>query len=77
MRKCFFFYFDVKGFDVGALIISKIFNEQNREKIEHIIEEIRLAFIETLPNIEWMDFETRQQAQIKAKMIIGIVNKLF
>jgi predicted metalloendopeptidase len=73
----FFFYFGVKGFDVGALIISKIFNEKNKEKLEHIVEEIRLAFIETLPNIEWMDFETRQQAKIKAKMIIGIVNKLF
>jgi predicted metalloendopeptidase len=57
-------------------LISKIFNEQNRERIEHIIEEIRLAFIETLPDIKWMDSTTRQQAQMKARMIIGIGNQL-
>ncbi|CAF3701692.1 unnamed protein product [Adineta steineri] len=59
------------GFATGALFISKIFHENNKEKIEYIVEEIRSAFIETLPNIKWMDNETRQQAQIKAKMIIN------
>jgi predicted metalloendopeptidase len=59
------------GFYLGALLVSKIFNEENKEKIEHIVEEIRFAFIETLPNSKWMDFKTRQQAQIKAKMIIS------
>ena len=48
--------------------------EKRKEKIQYIVEEIRLAFVETLPNIEWMDLETRQQAQIKANMIIGILN---
>lgn len=56
---------------LGALLISEIFNEQNRERIEYIVEEIRLAFIETLPNIRWMDWQTKQQAQLKATMIIG------
>ncbi len=55
----------------GALFISNIFNEKSKEKIEHIVEEIRLAFVETLPNIGWMDVETRQRAQMKAKMIIS------
>lgn len=52
-------------------MITEIFNEQNRERIESIVEEIRMAFIETLPNIRWMDSETKQQAQLKARMIIG------
>jgi predicted metalloendopeptidase len=60
-------------FWLGALFISNIFNEKSKEKIEHIVEEIRLAFVETLPNIEWMDVETRQRAQMKAKMIISII----
>ena len=64
--------FDRRKVYLGALFISKIFNEKSKEKIEHIVEEIRLAFVETLPKIQWMDFQTRQQAQMKAKMIIGI-----
>ena len=58
-------------FRLGALFIAKVFNEKSREKIKHILEEIRWAFIEILSNIQWMDLETRSQAQMKAKMIIG------
>ncbi|CAF1385129.1 unnamed protein product [Rotaria sp. Silwood1] len=61
---------DAFGFATGALFISKVFDEKNQEKIKHIVEEIRLTFIETLPYIKWMDLKTRQQAQIKAQMII-------
>ena len=63
------------AFRLGARLIFKIFDEQNREKIEHIVQEIRSAFIEALPRIEWMDLETRRQAQMKARMIIGILQK--
>ncbi|CAF4778324.1 unnamed protein product [Rotaria sp. Silwood1] len=63
---------DAFGFATGALFISKVFDEKNQEKIKHIVEEIRLTFIETLPYIKWMDLKTRKQAQIKAQMIIVI-----
>lgn len=56
---------------LGALLISKIFDEQNRKRIEYIVEEIRAAFIQALPNIRWMDWKTKQRAQLKARMIIG------
>lgn len=68
------FEFEINKFWLGALFISKIFNEKSKEKIEYIVEEIRSAFVETLPNIEWMDLETQRQAQMKAKMIISILN---
>ncbi|CAM4899204.1 unnamed protein product [Rotaria socialis] len=61
---------DAFGFATGALFISRVFDRKSQEKIKHIVEEIRLAFIETLPNIKWMDSETRHQAQMKAQMII-------
>ncbi|CAF4620906.1 unnamed protein product, partial [Rotaria socialis] len=40
---------DAFGFATGALFISRVFDRKSQEKIKHIVEEIRLAFIETLP----------------------------
>jgi putative endopeptidase len=56
---------------LGALFITKAFDRTSKKKIEQIVEEIRLTFIETLPKIEWMDVETRRRAQIKAALITG------
>jgi predicted metalloendopeptidase len=64
-------FFEGNYFRLGALFTSKVFEEKNKEKIEEIVKQIRLAFEETLTNIKWMDYETRRQAQMKAKMIIG------
>ena len=55
----------------GALFISKVFDVKNKEMIEHIVEEIRRTFLETLSKIEWMDDQTRAQAALKAKLMLS------
>ena len=63
------------GWDIdlcsGALFVSKAFDEQSKEKIQQIVEEIRLTFLETLPQIDWMDEATRRHAHEKATLMIS------
>ncbi|CAF0776050.1 unnamed protein product [Didymodactylos carnosus] len=57
------------GFATGALFIYKAFDQTSKKKIKQVVEEIRTAFIDKLPTLEWMDPETRKRAHIKATMI--------
>ena len=38
-----------------------------------MVEELRTAFIQNLPNIEWMDDATRKSAKEKASLFIASI----
>ena len=53
------------GFAVGAMFVKSVFKVDSKPHAEAMIEQVRKAFEENLPNIKWMDAETRQLAREK------------
>lgn len=58
------------GFAVGALFVKKSFSEDSKQNVQKILDGIRNAFEESLPETSWMDVNTRERALDKAKAII-------
>nr|XP_039251017.1 neprilysin-like isoform X1 [Styela clava] len=58
---------------VGALFVQEKFAEENKQVTETMVENIRTAFINFLPGNEWMDDDTKTQAEKKANQITPII----
>lgn len=58
---------------VGLLYSRKYFNEESREVVIDLVEDVRNAFIDILGEATWMDAETREKAINKAKNIVAHV----
>lgn len=58
---------------VGLLYSRKYFNEESRQAVINLVEDVRQAFIDILGEVTWMDDETRKKAIAKAKNIIAHV----
>ncbi|CAK9297953.1 unnamed protein product [Gordionus sp. m RMFG-2023] len=54
----------------GHLFVKRYFDKETKESIYNISKEIKDVFNERLPQIEWMDNQTRIVAQKKADFII-------
>jgi len=66
------------GESVGRLFISKHFSTSSKEKVEHMIENMRSVFAERIQNLEWMSNETKKEALEKLSSFtykIGYPNK--
>lgn len=50
------------GESVGRLFISEYFSTASKERIEHMIENMRVVFAERIENLDWMSDETKQEA---------------
>ncbi|XP_025083321.1 endothelin-converting enzyme homolog isoform X1 [Pomacea canaliculata] len=63
----------VLGFALGALFVKNAFHGDSKEKAEEMIEEIKDAFKNNLPHLEWMDSSTRQAAIDKANAVVDMI----
>ncbi|CAH2060687.1 unnamed protein product, partial [Iphiclides podalirius] len=61
------------GFAVGAMFVREVFQGEAKTQGEIMIDRIRSAFKENLNNLDWMDSETRQAAEIKADAITDMI----
>lgn len=55
---------------VGSLYVSKYFNEDSKATALEMVTEIRKQFEIILDQVDWMDDETKKQAQVKAKAMV-------
>lgn len=55
------------GFALGAMFVKSVFRGESKPVAEAMIEQIRKAFEDNLPNLRWMDTETRKLAKEKVK----------
>eukprot|EP00058_Branchiostoma_floridae_P004955 XP_002590443.1 hypothetical protein BRAFLDRAFT_62750 [Branchiostoma floridae] len=55
---------EVAGFALGAMFVREAFHN-SKAKAEEMIGEVKGAFIRNLPNLQWMDDETRRAAEDK------------
>ncbi|KPJ19277.1 Endothelin-converting enzyme 1 [Papilio machaon] len=65
--------FSYEGFAVGAMFVREVFHGEAKTQGEIMIDHIRTAFKENLKNLDWMDAETRQAAEIKADAITDMI----
>ncbi|XP_071805577.1 endothelin-converting enzyme 2-like isoform X1 [Asterias amurensis] len=61
------------GFALGALFVKETFKGKSKERASAMVEEIRSAFKNNLPDLEWMDEETRHAARDKANAILDLI----
>ncbi|RDD44025.1 Endothelin-converting enzyme 1 [Trichoplax sp. H2] len=61
------------GMAVGAMFVKDSFPGQSRTTAIKMVEDIRNAFIAELPNLFWMDNQTRSVAADKARAVIAQV----
>lgn len=64
---------NVLGFAVGAMFVREVFHGEAKPLAEEMINEVRLAFKSNLPNLNWMDHETRKLADEKADAISDMI----
>jgi len=55
----------VLGFMVGRMYVERNFTEEAAERMNDMVENIKLAFAEAIDELEWMSEATRQEAQAK------------
>ncbi|XP_037049508.1 neprilysin-2-like [Bradysia coprophila] len=78
--KCINLTSKIFSIPVGILYSRKYFNENSRQAVISLVEDVRQAFIDILAGVTWMDEVTRQKAISKAENIIahvGYPNELY
>ncbi|RUS83741.1 hypothetical protein EGW08_008492, partial [Elysia chlorotica] len=63
----------VLGFAVGALFVRETFKKGSKEEAQEMIENVRTAFTDNLPNLDWMDDATRAAALDKANAVTDMI----
>ncbi|GFN91707.1 endothelin-converting enzyme 1-like [Plakobranchus ocellatus] len=63
----------VLGFAVGALFVKETFVGGSKAKAKEMIENVRTAFTDNLPNLDWMDDATRAAALDKANAVTDMI----
>uniref|UniRef100_UPI00397FEF28 hypothetical protein n=1 Tax=Salmonella sp. s55044 TaxID=3159677 RepID=UPI00397FEF28 len=61
------------GFATGAMFVETILPQDIKKAAKNMIQEVKSAFINTLPDNEWMDDTTRQRAKEKAEAVVDRV----
>ncbi|RWS21777.1 Endothelin-converting enzyme 2-like protein [Leptotrombidium deliense] len=64
---------NVMGFAMGAMFVQSVFKGDSKPMAESMIEEIKDAFKHNLPNLKWMDADTRKLAIEKADAITDMI----
>lgn len=59
----------VMGFALAAMFVRNTFKGASRQAAEEMIDQIRTAFTENLPLLQWMDPETREKAIEKVTLL--------
>ncbi|XP_048752653.1 endothelin-converting enzyme homolog isoform X3 [Ostrea edulis] len=63
----------VVGMALGAMFVREAFQGESKQKAEKMVNEVKYAFKKNLPNLLWMDDETRQAAKEKANAVIDLI----
>ena len=63
----------VFGFGTGALYVEQYFSESSKSEVEDILEKVRKAFSDNMPQVDWMDQATRNKAEEKLKFISPMI----
>ncbi|XP_062578045.1 endothelin-converting enzyme homolog [Saccostrea cucullata] len=63
----------VVGMALGAMFVREAFKGDSKQKAEKMVNEVKDAFKKNLPNLSWMDDETRQAAKDKANSVIDLI----
>lgn len=63
----------VLGFAVGALFVKETFKGGSKDKAKEMIENVRTAFTDNLPDLDWMDDATRAAALDKANAVTDMI----
>ncbi|XP_061189533.1 endothelin-converting enzyme homolog isoform X2 [Saccostrea echinata] len=63
----------VVGMALGAMFVREAFKGDSKQKAEKMVNEVKDAFKKNLPNLSWMDDETRQAARDKANSVIDLI----
>lgn len=53
------------GFMVGKQYVDRYFKPEAKERMDHLIENLRAAFKDAINDLEWMSAETKVEAQAK------------
>lgn len=53
------------GEPLGRMFVERYFPESSKEKVEHMIENMRSAFADRINALEWMSAETKKAALVK------------
>ncbi|XP_072033755.1 endothelin-converting enzyme 2-like isoform X3 [Amphiura filiformis] len=61
------------GFALGAIFVKETFQGSSKIQAREMVEEIRSAFKNNLPDLDWMDDETRLAAKDKANAILDMI----
>ncbi|XP_071839766.1 endothelin-converting enzyme 1-like isoform X1 [Apostichopus japonicus] len=61
------------GFALGALFVKESFQGGSKEIAAEMVEKVRSAFKRNLPDLDWMDEETRTAAKQKANAILDLI----
>lgn len=59
------------------MFVKSVFKGESKEMARLMIEEIKDAFKDNLPNLKWMDSETRKLAKEKVSVIIVTFSIIF
>ncbi len=68
----------VLGESLGQVYVTKYFEPEKKQHMEHLVNNLLLAFSQNLKELDWMSDETKQQADKKIKNFsvkIGYPNK--
>lgn len=60
---------NVMGFALGAMFVRSVFKGRSKELAQLMIQEVKDAFKENLPSLQWMDPDTRVLAMEKVSII--------
>ncbi|XP_076080957.1 endothelin-converting enzyme homolog isoform X2 [Mytilus galloprovincialis] len=63
----------VFGFATGAMYVEQHFSESSRSEVQDILDRVLKAFYDNMPEVDWMDKETREKAQAKLKYITPMI----
>ena len=58
---------NVMGFALGSMFVKSVFKGRSKELAESMIKEVKDAFKDNLPHLQWMDPETRNLAREKSR----------
>ena len=72
-RECITDVDTVLGFALGAQFVNETFNPGTKSKAEHMIKLVTQAFKNGLVEANWMDGDTRKEAEKKAEKITNMI----
>ncbi|XP_022666783.1 endothelin-converting enzyme homolog isoform X1 [Varroa destructor] len=72
-RQCISDTNNVLGLALSSMFVREVFDEQSKPVAEQMVREVKNAFKENLPYLNWMDDETRELAKDKADHVTDMI----